>query len=289
VRSPSDWTEAKRKGSQSLKLAGKIVRLPSKHAGNIFWRRTSNGKRVGCPMLHAKASDTLGASLLSDVKLVELALQRHPEALRFIMRRHSRRLYRVARAILGDDSEAEDVVQEVYVRAFTSLATFRVDSSLSTWLTRIAINEAIRRRRQQKPMVDLTVLDTLDERDRIRAIPFSLMKTEPDPEQAAAQQEIRRVLEQAIDNLAEHFRIVFVMRDIEGMSVEETAAHLGLRSETVRTRLHRARAELREALKTQLASTLREAFPFAGVRCARIASSVLQRLGVPEPLSPETE
>lgn len=240
-------------------------------------------------MLNPKASDALETSLLSDSKLVELALQRHPEALRFIMRRHSRRLYRVARAVLRDDSEAEDVVQEVYVRAFTALATFRADSSLSTWLTRIAVNEALRRRRQQKPMVDLTVLDAPEERDRIRVIPFPLMKAEPDPEQAAAQQEIRRVLERAIDDLAEHFRIVFVMRDIEGMSVEETATQLGLRSETVRTRLHRARAELREALKTQLASTLREAFPFAGARCSRIASAVLQRLEVPEPLSQKPE
>jgi RNA polymerase sigma-70 factor, ECF subfamily len=123
-------------------------------------------------MLNPKASDALETSLLSDSKLVELALQRHPEALRFIMRRHSRRLYRVARAVLRDDSEAEDVVQEVYVRAFTALATFRADSSLSTWLTRIAVNEALRRRRQQKPMVDLSVLDAPDERDRIRVIAF---------------------------------------------------------------------------------------------------------------------
>src|SRR5215471_11044558 len=215
---------------------------------------------------------------LQDADLVRMAIQRNEGAFRIIMQRHNRRLYRCARSIVRDDNEAEDIVQEAYVNAFSNLASFRGDSSLATWLTRIALNEALARIRR-RPTVELDALDTND-RGKAEIIPFPLMATNTDPERTAAQLEIRRLIERAIDGLPEPFRIVFVMREIEDMSVEEAANFLGLRQSTVKTRLHRARRLLRKALDTQLSSTLAEAFPFGGMRCARMTEVILQRLGV---------
>jgi RNA polymerase sigma-70 factor (ECF subfamily) len=218
---------------------------------------------------------------LSDAGLVDEAQRRNPDALRLIMRRHNRRLFRVARSVLRDDAEAEDVVQEVYVRAFGALASFRAESSLATWLTRIALNEALGRLRRQRTTVELAALDGSND-TAPEVIPFPLMRSEPDPEEAAARRQIRELLEHAIDALAEPFRLVFVMRDVEGLSVEETAAQLRLKPETVRTRLFRARAQLRRMLDARLATALDDAFPFAGARCARLAEEVLARLQVAE-------
>ena len=219
---------------------------------------------------------------LTDNDLVGLAREGHAGAFRRIMQRHNRRLYRVARGILRDESEAEDVVQEAYIRAFTHLAGFRGDAKLSTWLTRIVMNEAMGRLRRQRPTVELTVLDAIHEQQGAEIIPFPLADAAAEnPERSAARREIRELLERAVDNLPESYRVVFVMRAIEEMSVEETASYLNMRAETVKTRLHRARRLLREALDAQLASTLTEVFPFAGARCARIADAVLARLGLP--------
>jgi RNA polymerase sigma-70 factor, ECF subfamily len=217
---------------------------------------------------------------LDDGALVALALQRQEAAVRLIMQRHNRRLYRVARGVLGDDAEAEDVVQEAYVRAFTHLESFRGDARLSTWLTRIALNEALGRLRQRRPTADLREIDAMDEQGEARVI-FLPSGRQDNPESSVARAEVRRLLERAVDQLPDPFRSVFVMRDIEEMSVEETASQLGLRPETVKTRLHRARRLLRQALNETLASTLVDAFPFAGTRCARMTDAVLNRLGVP--------
>jgi RNA polymerase sigma-70 factor (ECF subfamily) len=219
---------------------------------------------------------------LDDAQLVQLARRGDGDAFRTIMQRNSRRLYRVARSVLGDDSEAEDVVQDAYVRALGSLGTFRGDSSLTTWLTRITLNEALGRLRRQRPTVDLAVLDA-ESAGPANIIPFPTMQPGTDPERAAAQQQIRRLIEAAIDELPENFRTVFVMRDIEEMSIEETADFLDIEPATVKTRLHRARRLLREALDQQLASTLTEAFPFDGKRCTQIASTVLERLQLSTP------
>jgi RNA polymerase sigma-70 factor (ECF subfamily) len=215
---------------------------------------------------------------LSEVELMDLARRGDAEAARRIVERHNLALYRTARAVLQDESEAEDVVQEAYVRAFTTAAAFRGDCSLSTWLTRIALNEAVGRLRRSRPTVDVAKLDLAAERDRMQVIPFPVMTAHPDPEQSAARREIRRVLERAIDELPEPFRVVFVLREVEELSVEETAAQLGLRAETVRTRLHRARRLLRTALHSEVASALSELFPFGGARCARTTEAVLHRL-----------
>lgn len=225
---------------------------------------------------------------LPDWELVRFTNQGNAAAFQAIMRRHNRRLYRVARGILRDDNEAEDVVQEAYVRAYTHLAEFRGDAKLSTWLTRIVMNEALGRLRRQRTTLELTVLDSVQDRPGAEIIPFPLADAATEnPERSAARREIRQLLERAVDDLPSTYRIVFVMRAVEEMSVEETASYLNLRPETVKTRLHRARRLLRDKLDAQLASTLTDAFPFAGARCARIADTVLARLGLPT--SPRSE
>jgi len=219
---------------------------------------------------------------LDDAELVRIALRGDECAFRVIMQRHNRRLYRCARAIVRDDSEAEDVVQEAYVSAFSKLASFRGDSSLATWLTRIALNEALGRVRSRRPTIELAALDSAGD-CKAQIIPIPLLTANSDPEQSLAQREIRCLIERAIDDLPEPFRIVFVMREIEDMSVAETADFLGLRAATVKTRLHRARRLLRKALDEHFAATLTEAFPFAGMRCARMSEAVLKRLALASP------
>jgi len=155
--------------------------------------------------------------------------------------------------ILRNDGEAEDVVQETYVRAFTHLDGFRGDSSLATWLARIAINEALGRLRRQRANVEWTSLPPGVLEAQIIQFPHSA--TSDDPEKSMAQREIQHVVEHAIDELPEAFRIVFITRVIEGMNVEETADILGLKPETVKTRLHRARAMLRDNVEKKIGPT----------------------------------
>jgi RNA polymerase sigma-70 factor (ECF subfamily) len=216
-------------------------------------------------------------TLADERNLVERAKSGDQSAFRAIMEQNNRRLYRVARAVMKDDNEAEDVVQETYLRAFSNLSKFRGESSLTTWLTRIALNEALGRKRKQRAMVTLETVETAQQTSA-HIIQFPAMSTETDPERTAAQHEIRRLLEHAMDALPEPFRVVFVMRDVEEMSIEEAASQLGIRPETVKTRLHRARRLLRQSLDGQLASTLKDTFPFAGARCARITEAVLSQL-----------
>jgi len=213
----------------------------------------------------------------TDVELVRRARDRDQAAIRAILQSNNRRLYRLARGILRNDSEAEDVVQETYVRAFTYLEDFRGDSSLATWLGRIAINEALGRLRRRRSTVEWTSLPpgTLE----AQIIQFPLSAASQDPEKSMAQREIQHVVERAIDELPEAFRIVFITRVIEGMNVEETAEILELKPETVKTRLHRARTMLRENVERKIGPIVMEAFPFAGKRCERLTEAVLKRLG----------
>ena len=212
-----------------------------------------------------------------DTELVRRALGRDEAAVRTIMTANNRRLYRLARGILCNDGEAEDVVQETYVRAFTHLGDFRGDSSLATWLSRIAMNEALGRLRRRRPGVEWTSLPqgTLE----AQIIQFPLSSAADDPEKSMAQREIQHVVEHAIDELPEAFRLVFITRVIEGMNVGETAEILGLKPETVKTRLHRARAMLRDNVESKIGPVVMEAFPFAGQRCERLTEAVLKRLG----------
>jgi RNA polymerase sigma-70 factor, ECF subfamily len=213
-----------------------------------------------------------------DADLVRRARDRDEAAIRSIMQANNRRLYRIARGILRNDSEAEDVVQETYVRAFTHLESFRGDSSFATWLARIAMNEALGRLRRQRPSVDWTTLEPGFLEAQI--IQFPVSASSEDPEKTMAQREIQHVVEHAIDELPEIFRIVFITRVIEGMNVEETAEILGLKPETVKTRLHRARTMLRDNVEKKIGPVVMEAFPFAGKRCERLTDAVVKRLGL---------
>jgi RNA polymerase sigma-70 factor (ECF subfamily) len=210
-----------------------------------------------------------------DADLVQRARSRDEAAIRAIMQANNRRLYRIARGILRNDGEAEDVVQETYVRAFTHLESFRGDSSLATWLGRIAMNEALGRLRRARPSVELSSLPPGALEAQI--IQFPLAASE-DPEKTMAQREIQHVVEHAVDELPEAFRIVFITRVIEGMNAEETAELLDLKPETVKTRLHRARTMLRENVEKKIGPVVMEAFPFAGKRCERLTEAVLKRL-----------
>ena len=214
---------------------------------------------------------------LGDTELVALACQKIDGAFRAIMQRHNRRLYRIARAVMRNDSEAEDIVQEAYVRAFTNLAEFRGDSSLATWLSRIVLNEALGRIRQRRPEADMTRPESRSP-SKAEIIPFPHSSPQLDPERTMAQRQIQFLLEQAIDKLPDDFRIVLVARVIEEMSIEETAALFGLRAETVKTRLHRARKLLRDALEKQVGPVLTDVFPFDGARCSRMSDAVLKRI-----------
>jgi RNA polymerase sigma-70 factor, ECF subfamily len=226
-------------------------------------------------MRHAPIN-ALAPAAPDDAELVRRALTRDEAAVRAIMQANNRRLYRLARGILRNDAEAEDVVQDTYVRAFTHLEQFRGDSSLSTWLSRIAMNEAVGRLRRQKPGVEWSELEKSAPQAQI--IPFPLASSD-DPEKSMAQREIQHVVEHAIDELPEPFRLVFITRVIEGMNVEETAEILGLKPETVKTRLHRARNLLRDNVERKIGPVVMEAFPFAGRRCERLTEAVLTRLG----------
>jgi len=214
---------------------------------------------------------------LDDAALVALVRQGRRDAFRHIMQRCNQRLFRVARAVLGDDAEAEDALQESYLRAYRKLADFRGDAALLTWLTSIVLNEARGRLRKRRTMVGL---DQVDEApmDTPQIIPFPSRYGSEDPAVDAARLQVRRLLEQAIDQLPEAFRTVYMLRDVEQCTVEETAAQLAIKPETVKTRLHRARRQLRATLHGTLAATLGDAFPFMGQRCARVTEAVMARL-----------
>jgi RNA polymerase sigma-70 factor, ECF subfamily len=218
------------------------------------------------------------AEHIDDVELVRRARAREGTAFRTIMERNNRRLYRIARSILRNDSEAEDVVQDAYVKAYIHLGEFRGDARLATWLARITMNEALERLRRERPAV---ALDTLEpEPPPGQLIQFPQIAAQIDPEQTMAQRQILHLVEQTFDKLPEIFRVVFMARVIEGMSVEETAEILGLKQETVKTRLHRARQLLRDQLDRQIGPLFTEAFPFAGKRCEHMTQAVLQRLNI---------
>ncbi|RWC50019.1 MAG: RNA polymerase sigma factor [Mesorhizobium sp.] len=208
-----------------------------------------------------------------DMQLVRRALARDGDAFRTIIKTHNQRLYRIARGIVRNDSEAEDIVQEAYVRAFANLDAFRGDSSLATWLSRIVINEALGRLRKRRKTV------ALPENPQAEIIRFPLNPSD-DPERTMAQRQILQLVERATDSLPDVYRTVFVARVIEGLSIEETADLLGVRPQTVKTRLHRARALVRKALDDQIGPVLLDAFPFAGRRCERLTSAVMRRLGL---------
>jgi len=212
---------------------------------------------------------------MDDTVFVERLRQGDRGAARIVIQRHNQMLWRIARGMMGDDAEAEEVVQNAYVRALTSIGEFRGESSLATWMSRIVVNEALRRREQTRQPIDIAdVVETLPPDHQGSATMAPL----PNPEAAAAREQIRRLVERAIDALAPPFRVVFMMRIVEQMSVNETAARLGIPVATAKTRLHRANQQLRASLGAEFAAMFDGAFPFLGSRCERLTQAVLSRL-----------
>jgi RNA polymerase sigma-70 factor (ECF subfamily) len=202
---------------------------------------------------------------MSDADLAVCIAARDPEAVRLVTKRNNQRLFRVAWSILKDRQEAEDAVQTAYLKAFAAIDGFKADAALSTWLTRILINEALERRRKKERDLKragdgVVMMDQYREK-------MTAGSQAPSQDAALALAEIRRLMEAAISRLPDPFRLVFILREIEGVDVEESAALLGIPPATVKTRLLRARRRLQADLGPELRSVLDGAFPFAGADC----------------------
>jgi len=189
-----------------------------------------------------------------------------------MMRQHNRRLFRVARSILRDDADAEDAVQDGYIRAYQAIAEFRGQASLATWLTRIIVNQALENRRRKGRQSE----------DRLDPDALADIAEEAEtPESLAMRSQLTRLIETSVDRLPEAYRTVFILRAVEGLSVAETAAALDISEANTKVRFLRARVSLREALGRQIGPILENAFDFLGARCDRIVARVLARLGLP--------
>jgi len=216
---------------------------------------------------------------LSDAALAQRIVAGEPGAFEILMRRYNRPLYRTARSVLRDDAEAEDALQDAYLLAYRKISQFRCESSLSTWLTRIVLNAAIARSRKGKRRAQIFQLDgACEPGNQPKEETMDDAVAPEQPEHAAQRAEVRRLLERKIDELPDGLRTVLVLRALEELSVEETAAVLGIPETTVRTRFFRARGRLREALSHEIDFAFEEAFRFDGARCDRIVSGVLARL-----------
>jgi RNA polymerase sigma-70 factor, ECF subfamily len=219
----------------------------------------------------------LGYEHLSDVELARLVVRRDAHAVRVITGRNNQRLYRAAWSVLRNRAEAEEAVQDAYLKAFAAMASFAGASSLSTWLTRIVINQALERKRtaerRERLLRERSVTDLDDYREKLMAG----SETQQSPEAETMRRQIAKLLERAIANLPETFRPVFVLREIEGLSVEETADALQIPKETVKTRLLRARRRQQRELDPKLREALHDTFPFAGRDCDALTERVLAR------------
>jgi RNA polymerase sigma-70 factor (ECF subfamily) len=207
---------------------------------------------------------------LSDEEVVRRVLDGETALFELIMRRYNQRLYRVARAILRDDGEAEDVMQDAYVRAYEHLGSFRGEARFSTWLTRIAVHEALARTRRARRFAPL------DEHQQESDVMSSERTSRPD--QQLLERELGELLDRAIDGLPEEFRLVFVLRVIEEMSGADTAEALGLPEQTVKTRLFRARERIKRELLTHFDAQPEAAYAFHLTRCDRVVRAVMTLL-----------
>ena len=221
------------------------------------------------PGLERDAAEVV--STLPDAEIVRRIRAGDGPLFEILMRRHNQRVYRTARAIVKDETEAEDVMQQAYVNAFVHLEQFQERAQFSTWLTRIVVNEALARRQKQ-------IAQRSSERGDEHGVLMEFRAPQPDPERQAYAQELRRVLEDAVDLLPDGYRTVFMLRDIEGMSTAETGEGLGIGEEAVKTRLHRARAMIRRSVEARIGSEAAGAFPFHAPRCDRVVRAVLDRL-----------
>ena len=212
---------------------------------------------------------------LEDQALVARVAAGEEAAVRLLTRRFNQTLYRTARAILRDDAEAEDALQDGYIKAIRAMGTFRADAKLQTWLVRIVANEALQRLRKTRRGAQVIALDG-DLETHVEAAMDE--QTDAQPEREARRAQVRRIMERKIDDLPDTFRTVFVLRAVEEMTVEEVAASLDIPEATVRTRFFRARALLRESLAREMDLANDDAFSFAGERCNRITTGVIARL-----------
>jgi len=204
---------------------------------------------------------------IDDEEVVRRVVAGDAAMFEILMRRHNQRVSRAVRAILGGDDEVEDVMQQAYLNAFEHLHQFAGEARFATWLTRIAVNEALARRRKRERFMG----------DGEMAI-ASLESEVPDPEQQAAGSELRATMEREVEALPDAFRVVVVLRDVEGLSTGETAASLGISEDLVKTRLHRARTMLRDNLYKRAGVTMESIFAFGNARCDRVVAAVMSRI-----------
>jgi RNA polymerase sigma-70 factor (ECF subfamily) len=213
---------------------------------------------------------------LDDLALAKRIGHGDRAAFELMMRRHNRRLFRLARATLGNDAEAEDALQDAYLRAYRSIEGFRGDAALSTWLSRLVLNECFdRRRRTQRRENVIPLISAEDDMASVREVADDSAV----PDKALGQLQLRAILERKVSELPEAFRVVFVLRSVEEMGIEEIARMLDIPEETVRSRHFRARSLLRESLARDADMAERDLFEFAGARCDRIVAKVLAGVG----------
>jgi RNA polymerase sigma-70 factor (ECF subfamily) len=234
--------------------------------------------------LAASASPAIAAVTLTDEQVAARVLAGESGLFEVLMRRYNRRLFRVARAIVRDDAEAEDVMQETYVRAFAALGQFAGRAPWATWLTRIAVNESLARVRRRGRFVGREAVDVMeDEMDSEEVRGVASGGRSIGPEEATSARELSGFLERAVDELPDSYRMVFMLREVEELSTAETAACLDVSEELVKVRLHRARTELRRLLDTRLGAATREVFGFHLSRCDRVVAAVMARVAASLP------
>jgi RNA polymerase sigma-70 factor (ECF subfamily) len=250
-------------------------RCPSKFGGR--YRRSRSRKEGGESDMKAEAVEvvvsaprengTRNSEEISDEAVITRVRTGEPELFEVIMRRYNQRLYRVARSIVRNEAEAEDVVQDAYVRAYTHLSQYAGEAKFSTWLTRIAVNEGLRRLRKRGRFDDM------------QRMASTMPVAAEGPDRAASDREVRDIMESAIEGLPSAYRSIVMLRDVEDLSTAEAADCLGIPPATVKTRLHRGHALLRETLGSTLGATRPELFTFGFSRCDRVVRLVLQRIG----------
>jgi RNA polymerase sigma-70 factor, ECF subfamily len=226
------------------------------------------------PPIGVDAPSLVPVAALPDGEIIQRVMAGETALFEILMRRHNQRVYRTARAVLRDESDVEDVMQQAYINAFTHLPRFEARSQFSTWLIRITLHEAFARRRKLRsrdPMAARSWAPVEDEGE----VMATLIAPEADPERQAYAGELARVLEAAVDALPDTYRTVFMLRDVEGLTTSETADGLGLGDEAVKTRLHRARVMVRRAVTARIGAASAGVFPFHAPRCDRVVAAVL--------------
>ena len=224
----------------------------------------------------AHAAERSAEPSLPDEEVVQRVRAGELGLYEIVMRRHNQRLYRAVRAILRSEADVEDVLQDAYLAAYRNLDEFEGRARFSTWLTRIAVNRALDRRRRGARVVAMNPQEG-ESPVNDGATPTWRSRAE-DPERQSARRELAHLLQDAIDDLPANFRPVYVLREIEGLSVQETAESLGIEPNTVKTRLHRARGLLRERMLRDFGGATPDAFPFGAQRCDQLVAAVLETL-----------